>query len=244
MFIYVIARVAPRQRQARPWGRRRVKTKSQAEHGNGWRHRQNVALELIASKCGVAELEMIITDCFQGDTNKALKKVQHDLYVRENAFIDLQGKAYSSIHYLYTSAVRALMFNTEGSNPMFFPEQDQITSIDTFDHRCLQDAHDIIAAFYRWIHRYTAPPVFASSPKDYKAYLLAQWKNYFTTEVTMITWQRLDVAELTIRAVLHSSLEGYSPDYDSEESLTEFLHARYGSEFCSALAWHRKKLHE
>lgn len=79
---------------------------------------------------------MIIFRVYDNDCNKVLKRVQHDEYMRSIVSIFNVAK---------TALVRADAII--GSDLLIVEEARAVT---TFDHRVLQDAHDIIAAAYRY----------------------------------------------------------------------------------------------
>ena len=79
---------------------------------------------------------MIVGNSFKGDDNDTLKSVQHDLY---------WGLLPSLLEHAlqkYREASEILGVRAELAG--------KITAISSFDHRVLQAAHDIIAAYYRF----------------------------------------------------------------------------------------------
>lgn len=168
---------------------------------------------------------MIVYDAFVGDDNKALKLVQHDLWFRTNdLWIDSDGLAMSSCFYMFSLARKSFMFNT-GENPLFFPEREQIPTIDSFDQRVLQGAHQLIADTYRWCqHKVIAPP-FQQNAQDYRAYLRDNWITYLKHEFAQ--WvSNIAVAEMIVRAVV---FQNSTKGYEAEDLLKQFLEKRYAA---------------
>jgi len=106
---------------------------------------------------------MWVAPAFPGDDDGALMWAQHDLWFRiGGAWIEDGDYAMTSCAYLFSCARKAVMFYTV-ANPLFFPERDRLPSVDRFDHRVLQDAHDVIAAYYRWCNMHAKRPAFANN---------------------------------------------------------------------------------
>ena len=81
---------------------------------------------------------MIVSEVFLGDNNTALKWVQHDLYPRSVAVI------FEVARRTMVLADAVLLANLE--------LVAKAKAIERFDHRVLQDAHDILAARFRHLH--------------------------------------------------------------------------------------------
>jgi hypothetical protein len=73
---------------------------------------------------------------FPGDTNKLLKWVQHDLYW------GMVVRLYTPPRDRYLDACRLIQTNTDLAI--------RLRSMECFDHRTLQDIHDLIAAWFRF----------------------------------------------------------------------------------------------
>lgn len=171
---------------------------------------------------------MIKAPTFPDDHDSVLMSVQHDLWfnTRGTSF-EIDGWCMGTCFYIFYRARQAILFYTD-SNPLFFPERDNLHNIYGFDHRVLQGAHDLIASFYRWCFSAVKRPVFSKNLNTYRSYVLAAWKTYLHYEVGEITWGRLDIAEQILRAVVFQNTnEGYT----AENYLLFELDKRYGPEF-------------
>ena len=193
---------------------------------------------------------MFVGATFPSDNNEDLMLIQHDLWFKVNgAFIDEDSFALSSCFYIFWCARKAI-FGFINENPLFFPEIEQLKAINSFDHRVLQNAHNKIAAFYRWIQGASLKPAFDDGntygdwsnkllslgiygrPNLYNSYLLDCWKMYLRFELLDISFNHIAVSEHIVRAVLFQNTE---QGYKAEDSIDKFLIFRYGSEFDSLL---------
>jgi hypothetical protein len=79
---------------------------------------------------------MIVGYAFPDDENKALKEVQFQLYGQ------ILWRLFSKPRERYLDACRLVEVDTGLAA--------RVRAMDSFDHRTLQDAHDLIAAWYRF----------------------------------------------------------------------------------------------
>ena len=86
---------------------------------------------------------MLVGTEFPGDDNEVLKQVQHEAYG------GILGYLFSRPRERYLSACDLLQVDTELA--------DKVRPMETFDHRTLQDAHDLLAY----------PPKMISHLRDY-----------------------------------------------------------------------------
>lgn len=86
---------------------------------------------------------MIICNCFPGDNNERLKDSQHDDYGR--MLSDWLGIAYEMIEELRRTNKNKYLLNIWDESGL---------ENCSFDHRCIQEHHDIIAATYRKIAKH------------------------------------------------------------------------------------------
>lgn len=171
---------------------------------------------------------MFVGPSFFDDRNLTLMWVQHDLWFKiGKSWIENDDYALSSCFYIFSMARKAIMFYTD-SNPLFFPERDKLISINNFDHRVLQNAHDQIAAYYRWCNSSVKPPVFVGEMKDYQDFLHEIWVAYLRYEIAQLTFRNLQFAEMIVRAVL---FENTPQGYAEEDKITIILEKRYGNLF-------------
>lgn len=148
---------------------------------------------------------------FDGDDVDEMQKVQLDLYS-------------SLVWQLYhVSADRYLM---DVKNTWDFPDfVPVIRNKQSFDHRVLQGAYDLIAAYYRFLftRREGRPPF----PEGFleKEYYADAWKAYYQQEIQLLSRNDL-IAEAIISAVAFENMErGYS----AEDRLGQLLRDRYSS---------------
>lgn len=173
---------------------------------------------------------MFVGPTFPEDQDRDLMWVQHDLWFKINgAWIEEDDLAMGTSFYLFSCARKAVMFFTK-TNPLFFPEREELSTISSFDHRVLQVPHELLASFYRWRIQTARLPAFSTASADYRAYLLDSWKTYLRHEVSHITFGRLDIAEQIVRAVIFQNTE---KGYVAEDRIIAELDQRYGEPFRS-----------
>ncbi|HNZ02103.1 MAG TPA: hypothetical protein PKJ34_12880 [Anaerolineaceae bacterium] len=154
---------------------------------------------------------MIMGESFLGDENKILIRVQDDAY-RELIWFLYHS---SAIHYLFNIRYTWVF-------PDFVPI---LRKIKTFDHRVLQNAHDLIAAYYRFSFCPHQNPAGIPEDFDIRTYYLAAWKAYYLQE-TAILGTIEEFAEAIATAVAFQNTER---GYASEDKLDELLKQRYHS---------------
>lgn len=112
---------------------------------------------------------MIVGYAFPGDDNKDLKWVQHDAYgsVLDYWFRECRGR------YLY--AERLLAVRT--------PLGEQIETLKGFDHRSIQDAHDVLAAYFRRDIYTGQPNLFEPQQPLTSGFMLDQWWHFVRREI-------------------------------------------------------------
>lgn len=154
---------------------------------------------------------MIMGESFLGDENQILKIVQ------QNAYSELLWFLYQSSADHYLSDIRYTW-----EFPDFVPI---LKTLKHFDHRVFQNAHDLIAAYYRFSFCPHQDP--AGTPEDFniRAYYLAAWKAYYLQE-TAILGTIEEFAEAIVTAVAFQNTER---GYASEDKLDELLKQRYHS---------------
>lgn len=114
---------------------------------------------------------MIVYTVFTGDNNEILKEVQHDAYWKNVGIIFRACKS-ALIH-------ADSMLNT---NLLIV---EKLQQLDGFDHRNLQDAHDIFAAAYR--HEIRLNDKASELPEDErKAVYLSNWNAWYAKQVDLV----------------------------------------------------------
>ena len=153
---------------------------------------------------------MIVGDSFAGDTNVKLMWIQHDLYRELVVYLFTQARE------RYSAAVRLVGVNTE--------LRLRVATVEGFDHRVLQGAHDKIAAYYRFAHdpRGQMPLPFDGLP--YEEYLIGRWCSFFSQEVRRL----VEIDEVSIAIITAVAYENTPRGYQAEDLLMEILTGRYG----------------
>jgi hypothetical protein len=99
----------------------------------------------------------------------------------------------------------------------------RLQSMDGFDHRTLQDIHDLIAAWFRFSQDDGGQLRLGESDEMYTDRLAAEWRAFFEGEVN-----RLSADDEFARAVLVAAAFGNTErGYAAEAQLREILKERY-----------------
>jgi hypothetical protein len=156
---------------------------------------------------------MIISSSFPGDNHDRLKGIQHDIYSQ------MVGRLWVQARDVYLNACSLVEVETELAV--------RVRAMHGFDHRTLQDAHDLIAAWYRFDKSDGGQLRFDGSFADYDTRAIREWRDYFEAEAG-----RLCAHHRFIRDVLNATAFGNTAHgYAAEESLRGFLKMRYGAMF-------------
>lgn len=163
---------------------------------------------------------LIVGYSFKGDNNDTLKGVQHSLYWALLPFL----MQYAKQNYL--EAANILNIRTD--------LMDKLTDISSFDHRVLQEAYNIIAAYYR--HKYpdkdaqlVFPCVYSDSDSNISP-IEALWGLYekgwceFWHEETKELTRDGAITRAILMSIVHQNTE---QGYDAEELLNSLLKERY-----------------
>ena len=110
---------------------------------------------------------MIITEVFENDQNKFLKKVEHDEY----------GQSIGRIF----EAARSEFIHADAVLNAKLLMAEELRAVTTFDHRVLQDSHDIIAAAYRYRHDDGGQLQLGESRDTQQIRYLRQWTSWLTS---------------------------------------------------------------
>ena len=110
---------------------------------------------------------------FAGDSNQTLKDVQFRLYA------EMLVRLFSRPRDRYLDACRLVQVETEMAV--------RARAMDGFDHRTLQDAHDLIAAWYRFSRDDGGQLRLGESQDDYEKRLAQDWREFFEQEVAHLT---------------------------------------------------------
>lgn len=164
---------------------------------------------------------MIVASQFEGDTNKVLQDAQHESYW-ENIGLVFLVCAEKMIE-----ASELIQIDAEIAT--------QLRRIESFDHRVLQDTHDIIAAYYRYINS-----DFPQLPLP----LIERTKQRYTLEWS--SWLRDELKELSrspyfVRGVVNAVLFANNQmGYMSENQIGSYLVSRYRMRTWARADWYVK----
>lgn len=141
---------------------------------------------------------MIIAEVFEGDQNRVLKNVQHDEYGH-------------SIWRMFESA-RSEFIHADAVLVTRLPIVEQARAVKSFDHRVLQDAHDIIAAAYRFRHDDSCQLQLLESPDLQPIRYLRHWSNWLGGQLQELVRRPLFV-RATVESVVFANTDiGYKAE--------------------------------
>ena len=148
---------------------------------------------------------------FAGDDNKTLKMAQFQLYW------DLLPLLFLRARDRYLNACRLIEVETELGN--------RAKAMDQFDRRTIQDAHDLIAAWYRFSRDDGGQLRLGESPDDYESRLAREWRHFFEAEVSRL----VSIDEFTRDILRATVFANTNSGRAAEASVCERLKARYAS---------------
>ncbi len=159
---------------------------------------------------------LIVGSKFYGDDNTTVMDIQHDEY--GSIIIELVRRAIEK--YGYAEAI----LNVPTLYPWSIspePGKNLPSPItDTFDHRVVQEPHDLIAAYFRF-RKYPHGPLFKEDVD--KIDCIRRWHQFATQEIG-----ELLESPLFARAVVMSIAEQNNEiGYANEDTVIEFLKGRY-----------------
>ncbi|MEO7144900.1 MAG: hypothetical protein ABI165_15485 [Bryobacteraceae bacterium] len=109
----------------------------------------------------------------------------------------------------------------------------QLRSMNGFDHRTLQLAHDRIAAFFRFAHDDGGQLQLGETDNDYRQRVTDSWRSFVPSEV-----ERLTTDDEFTRAMCTATAFGNKePGVAAERWLDQFLRERYGERGLVFEAW-------
>ncbi len=152
---------------------------------------------------------MFVGTVFPGDTNQTLKDVQSRLYG------DMLLLLYIRPRDRYLGACRLIQTDTEIAT--------RLRSMEGFDHRTLQDIHDMIAAWYRFSQDDGGQLRLGETHATYQDRVASEWRTFFEREVGWLISDDEFARALLVAAVYGNTDRGYA----SEAQLREILKERY-----------------
>jgi len=155
---------------------------------------------------------MIIANAYKSDNNNLLKDAQHDLYGRH------VSKIFEAAKFKLIQADSILNAN--------FLITKKARDIDSFDHRILQNAHDIIAAAYRY--RYDDGGQLNLFRRDItiQDYYKIEWARWFDKELDSLLGYSLFVRAVVECVIYPNSNLGHA----AEHSICYILISHYNIE--------------
>lgn len=155
---------------------------------------------------------MIVSSQFSGDNNGTLMDVQHAAYWA------MVVRLFTGPRDRYLSAAALLRADDRLSR--------QLRSMDGFDHRTLQLAHDRIAALFRFAHDDGGQLQLGETEADYRQRLADSWREFFQSQV-----ERLTADDEFTRAICTATAFGNKePGVAAEHWLDRFLRDSYGEQ--------------
>lgn len=170
---------------------------------------------------------MIIGYMFEGDNNETLKVIQSREYMNL-----VGGLLRASVEFHMNDYINIWQ------RPFFL---QKIKNLKGFDHRVLQQSHDLIAASFRYLFVTRNEVNEYPSDLDYDYFLLEAWKSYFNLEIRNISRNR----EISTAIALAVYYQNTKSGYEAEDKLNSLLLERYpylNTQFCYvAMELKRKK---
>ena len=153
----------------------------------------------------------MIASRFDGYNNQTLMDVQHKTYG------DMIGWLFGSARRRYLDAGRLLNVETDLT--------EALRGQTTFDHRTLQGAHDLIAAYFRFAHDDGGQLRFDESeqPPLYEIRIWRSWTRFFRDEVRDL----LQDDEFTLGVLYAAVYANQDTGTAAEQQINLFLEDRY-----------------
>ena len=152
---------------------------------------------------------MIVGSEFPRDKNRTLMNVQHGVYG------EMVVRLFTGPRDRYRAAAALLRIESELS--------ERLRSMDGFDHRTLQLAHDRIAAVFRFSDD-GGQLQLGESDADYRRRLEEDWRGFVQSEVGQLT----EDDEFTRAICTATAFGNKDPGVAAEHWLDQFLRDRYG----------------
>lgn len=152
---------------------------------------------------------MISTTEFSGDNNRTLKIVQR------HAYGEMVTRLFIAPRDRYLAAVRLIRADSELAA--------KLRSMNGFDHRTLQAAHDRIATYFRFKSPTASQLQLGEDECDFQERLEVEWRQFFIAEI-----ERLTADDEFTRAVCAATAIGNEEaGLTAEKWLVQFLRDRY-----------------
>lgn len=164
---------------------------------------------MISSGSTERDSKMWVGTEFPADTNATLKAVQFRLYG------EMLLRLYSRPRDRYLDACRLVQIDTDLST--------RLRSMDGFDHRTLQEIHDLVAAWFRFSQDDGGQLRLCETEEAYQDRLAAEWRTFFEEEVGRLSSDDEFARDVLVAAAFGNTDRGYA----AEAQLREILKERY-----------------
>lgn len=155
---------------------------------------------------------MIIGRAYPSDDNELLQNAQHDLYSRH-------------VFELFDAARKAMVWAADVLSADLLVAEEARTA-ERFDHRVLQDAHDIMAAAFRHKCDLGDRNHLLEGERDLGEHYRLAWPRWFTAELKTLA-KSLRFVQSVLQTVLLANTElGYA----AERDVCDLLITRFGME--------------
>lgn len=145
---------------------------------------------------------------FPGDTNTTLRAVQFRMYG------EMLWLLYRRARERYLEASQLLQVVPELAR--------ELRQKDAFDHRTLQVAHDLIAAWFRF-HGDRRQLRLGETPEKYADRMAEDWRAFFESEITNLTGEDEFTRDILLTTAFANTHRGYA----AERRLQTWLSRRY-----------------
>lgn len=155
---------------------------------------------------------MIIGRAYPSDDNDLLQNVQHDLYSRH-------------VFELFDAARKAMIWAADVLNADLLVAE-RARTVERFDHRVLQDAHDIMAAAFRRKCDLGDWNRLLEGERDLGEHYRLAWLGWFTAELETLAKSPRLVRSVVQTVLLADTELGYA----AERDVCDLLITRFGME--------------
>ena len=161
---------------------------------------------------------MFVGSEFPGDNNEALQDAQFRLYS------EMLVRLYSRPRDQYLAACRLVQIDTDLAI--------RLRSMNGFDHRTLQDIHDLIAGWFRFSNDDGGQLRLGETDQSYVERLERNWRTFFEDEVTNLISDDEFARNVLVATAFGNTDRGYA----AEAQLRERLKGRYSSMISARVA--------
>lgn len=152
---------------------------------------------------------MIIGSKFLGDEREAAKLVQHDMYWSCVGLIPIVAHRHWE-----TAAAKGEVVSILGR---------LVDSNSPFDHRSLQEAHDLIAAQFRWLRAASLDGPVEEPDRKRDLRIAGEWHTFLVLELEDLC-KEPDFVHAVLQVV---AMNNTQRGYEAEDRVEAILHERY-----------------